>query len=176
MGGAEVEGFGRRVVLVHGAGIGPGKLAGPSHDGLEHRVQIECGAERSADLAKCPKLAYRARQLGRPRSQFVEQAHVLDRDHRLVSEGLEQRDLLGRERLDLGPPIDHDDAQRRALAQERRCDHCPGEDPGLPHAGHGFRELCLRRHDVLDLDRPPVAHSPSADTVAADRDGVSDCH
>ena len=36
--------------------------------------------------------------------QFGEQAHVLDGDHRLVGERLEERDLLGRERMDLGPP------------------------------------------------------------------------
>ena len=63
VGGAEVEGLGRLVVLVDGAGVGPGQLAGASHDGLEHRVQVEGRAERPADIAERPKLAHRARQL-----------------------------------------------------------------------------------------------------------------
>ena len=32
----------------------------------------------------------------------------------------------------LGPPIDEDDAQWRALAQQRRRQHCPDGGPGLP--------------------------------------------
>ena len=47
-------------------------------------------------------------------------------------------------------------------------------DPACLDAGHGFRELRLGRHDVLDVDRPPVAHNPSAYGVATDGDGVSD--
>ena len=63
VGGAEVEGFGRLVVLEDGAGVGPGQLAGAGHDGLEHRVQIEGRAERPADIAERPELAHRARQV-----------------------------------------------------------------------------------------------------------------
>ena len=38
--------------------------------------------------------------------ELREQPHVLDRDDRLVGERLEERDLLGREGLDLGPAIE----------------------------------------------------------------------
>jgi hypothetical protein len=72
VGGAEVEGFGRLVVLEDGAGVGPGKLAGSSHDGLENRVQIECRAERPTDIAQRSELLHRARQLIRPRPQLLE--------------------------------------------------------------------------------------------------------
>ena len=96
VGGAEVEGFGRLVVLEDGAGVGPGQLAGAGHDGLEHRVQIERRAERPADLAERPKLAHRARQVLGPGFEFLEQPHVLDRDHRLVGEGGYEVDLLCR--------------------------------------------------------------------------------
>ena len=96
--------------------------------------------------------------------QFREQADVLDGDHRLVGEGLEERDLLGREGIGLGPPIDEvDDAKRRTLAQQRRRHHGPDVGPTLPQAGHRCRELGLGGQDVLDVDRPPVAHHPSAD-------------
>ena len=63
VGRAEVEGFGRLVVLEDRAGVGPGELASASHDGLEHRVQIQGRAERPADFAERPELAHRARQL-----------------------------------------------------------------------------------------------------------------
>jgi hypothetical protein len=40
------------------------------------------------------QLADRARQLLRPRLQLAQQAGVFDRDHRLIGEGLEERDLV----------------------------------------------------------------------------------
>jgi hypothetical protein len=49
--------------------------------------------------------------------QFREQPHILNGDDRLIREGLEERDLLGREGIRLGSPIDEKDAQRDALAQ-----------------------------------------------------------
>ena len=94
-----MEGFGRLVVLVDGAGVGPGQLAGARHDGLEHRVQIEGRAERPADIAERPKLAHRARQVLGPGFEFLEQADVLDGDHRLVPKGPEQSDLFVAESL-----------------------------------------------------------------------------
>ena len=59
----------------------------------EHGVEVECRAERPADIAERRELRHRARQLGRPGFELVEQAHVLDGDDRLVGEGLEQGDL-----------------------------------------------------------------------------------
>ena len=108
--------------------------------------------------------------------ELREQAHVLDRDDRLVGERLEEGDLLGRERMDLGSSTDEDDAQRRALAQKRRPQHCPDGRPGLPYAGHCFRELRFGCQHVLDVDRLPVAHHPSADEAAIDWDGFSHRH
>ena len=162
VGRAEVKLLGSLVVLVDRAPVGAGELTGARDDRVEHRLDVQRRADGAADLAQRRELLHRARQLGRPLPQLVEQADVLDGDHRLVGERLEKRDLLGREGMDLGPPSDEDDAQRRALAQQRRHQHCPGDGPGLPHAGHGFRELRLGRHDVLDVDRPPVAHTRPA--------------
>jgi hypothetical protein len=103
VGGAEVEGFGRLVVLEDRAGVGPGELAGPSHDRLEHRVQIEGRAEGPADIAERPKLAHRARQVLGPSFEFLEQPDVLDGDDGLVGEGRDQLDVLVREGPDLIP-------------------------------------------------------------------------
>ena len=52
-------------------------------------------------------------QFGLALADFVEQPGILDRDHRLVGEGLDQRDLLVGERLDMVAQ-QRDDADRRA--------------------------------------------------------------
>ena len=70
---------------------------------IEHCLQIE---GRPADdlqhVCGGGLLLQRFRQLARARLHLVEQAHVLDRDHRLVGEGLDQLDLLIGERVDNG--------------------------------------------------------------------------
>ena len=56
--------------------------------------QIEGGADRPPDLAEGRELLDRAGELLRPRLQLGQQARILDRDHRLIGEGLEERDLV----------------------------------------------------------------------------------
>ena len=79
---------------------------------LEHRLE---GRRRTADdlqhLGGGGLLLQRLGQLARARLHLVEQPHVLDRDHRLVGEGLDQLDLLIGERLDL-QAISQDDAEQ----------------------------------------------------------------
>ena len=70
MGGAEVEGLGRLVVLEDRASVGPGQLAGSGHDGLEYRVQVQRRAERLADFAEGGELLHRPGQLGGPGLQL----------------------------------------------------------------------------------------------------------
>jgi hypothetical protein len=55
---------------------------------------------------------------------FVEQADVLDRDHRLGSEGLQERDLLVRERANRLPP-DENRTETATLGEQRRHDEGP---------------------------------------------------
>jgi hypothetical protein len=93
-----MEGFRRFVILEDGTGVGSGEFAGASHDGLEHRVQIESRAECAPDIAERPKFAHRARQGLGPRFELLEQPDVLDGDHRLGGKGLEQSDLTVGER------------------------------------------------------------------------------
>src|SRR5262249_60150888 len=79
---------------------------------------------------------------------FVEQAHVLDRDHRLVGEGGEQLDLLVGERRDLRLPLTYC-AERHALAQQGYSQHRPNT-----HQFLRFREIIFRvRQHVWYLDR-----------------------
>ena len=56
-------------------------------------------------------------QLGGARLHFVEQTHVLNRDHGLIGEGGRELDLLVRERSD-SAPNERDDADRNAFSQE----------------------------------------------------------
>ena len=61
---------------------------------LEHRLEIERGAtDHLEELAGRRLLLECAPQLVVSRLQLCEQPDVLDRDHRLVGEGLEERDL-----------------------------------------------------------------------------------
>ena len=64
-----------------------------SHDRVEHRLGVgHRAADHAQDLGRRRLLLERL--LG-----LVEQAHVLDRDHRLVGEGLQQLDVVRRELL-----------------------------------------------------------------------------
>ena len=107
LGGAQVELLGRLVVLVDGPARGAAELHGPGHDGREHGRELERRADRLADLAQRRELADRARQRRRPLLQLLEQPGVLDGDHGLVGEGLQQLDLAVGERpgLDRGSTV-----------------------------------------------------------------------
>src|SRR5262249_56095219 len=63
---------------------------------IEHRLQVKSGAADNLE-----HVGGRGLLLQRL-AQLVEQARVLDRDRRLISEGLEQRDLLVGKRINFG--------------------------------------------------------------------------
>ena len=73
-----------------------------AHNGAEHGLEVERGADRLTDLAQRFQLTNRLRQFPRPRFQFLEQPDVLDGDHCLVGEGFEQFDLRRSEGAYLG--------------------------------------------------------------------------
>jgi hypothetical protein len=75
--------------------------------------------------------------------QFLEQAHVLDRDHCLVGKGLEERDLLVGERLDL------DASERKFFEEPDVLD----DDDRL--VGEGFEERDLLGRERIGLG-PPI--------------------
>src|SRR5262249_24419141 len=108
--------------LVDRAAVGRRQLHRPVHDGRQHRVEVERGADGLAHLAQCLELPYRPRQLAGPLFQFGEEPHILDRDDRLVGEAFQQLYLPWRERPDLGPG-DGDGPDRRAFVQHRHSQH-----------------------------------------------------
>src|ERR1700730_1576168 len=96
----------------------PQRLA-DADDGVERRPQVmaHVGQKLRLMLAGLCKLAALV-------LDFVEQPHVLDGDHGLVGEGLDQLDLLGGERADLRTE-QHDDPDRATFAQERNGQYGP---------------------------------------------------
>ena len=93
---------------------------------IEHRLQIE---RRAADhlehVGGRGLLLQRFREVAGLRLHLVEQPHVLDRDHGLVGEGLQQLDVMVGEGAGL-LSRDHDQADRRSLAHQRREQRCCG--------------------------------------------------
>ena len=87
-------------------------LYGVQQHGLEHGLQLARRAGNDPQhLRRRRLLLQRFGQLARALLLGLEQPHVLDGDHGLVGEGLDEGDLLVRERLDL-EAIDHDHAQQ----------------------------------------------------------------
>jgi two-component system CheB/CheR fusion protein len=79
---------GRLADLADRASLCAGKLYCLSNNGGEHGFQIERRVHRLADLAQRLQLVNGAGQLVCPRSQFVEQSDIFNRNHCLVGEGL----------------------------------------------------------------------------------------
>ena len=94
LGGAWLEDLALLVVLVNHPRIRVGKLGGPRDDRAEHRLQVEGGADGLPHLAERRQCVDGLRQLMRPSLQLGEQPHVLDGDHGLIGEGLEEGDLV----------------------------------------------------------------------------------
>src|SRR5262249_2207556 len=116
---------------------------GQSDDGVERRAQLvaHAGDELRLVLARLLQLTVLV-------LDFVEQPHVLDGDHRLVSEGRKQLDLLVSEGRDLRLPQPYC-AERYALAQQGYRQHRSNT-----HQFLRFGEIIFRvRLDVWNLDR-----------------------
>ena len=95
--------------------IDPANPRGALDDGVENRLHVRRRAADDAEhLGRCRLMLQGLAQFCVALLDLLEQAHVLDGDHRLRSECLEQSDLLFRERLDLGATND-DDANRLVL-------------------------------------------------------------
>src|SRR6516162_8342250 len=71
---------------------------------VEHRLQLNCGATDDLEhVAGCGKLVHRTGEFSLTVAQFLEQARILDRDHRLIGEAGGELDLLFHEGFDARP-------------------------------------------------------------------------
>src|SRR6266508_3777701 len=141
--GPQLELTRRLVVLVDGVAVRAGELGGSGHDRRENRVQIQRRADSLAHLAERSELVHRAGELTRPRLELREEANVLDGDHRLVGEGLQQLDLV----LGEWPGLragHHDDAHGCAFPQ-----HWNKEEASTADRASQPVKLVLRIH--LDI-------------------------
>ena len=107
--------------------------------------------------------------LGGARFEFREQTHVLDRDHRLIGEGLQQGDLLFGKRSGFGA-TDGDGTHRAPVAHQRHgqdasetCGACVG------HESWSSRRILTVLEDVRDRDDAARENRPSGSRVAAGR-------
>jgi hypothetical protein len=158
--------LGGLVVLEDHTPIEPRELDRAGYDGGQHGSQIEGGADRAADLAERGELLDRPGQVGGPGAQLLEQTDVLDRDHRLVREGVQQLDLLVGERSGL-TAAKLEGADRRALAHEG---YGHGRvEAELPGVVPGSRKLGGHRRDVGHVDLALLEHAEGGDGLARDR-------
>src|SRR5262245_53205851 len=97
--------------------------------------------------------------------QLGEQTHVLNGNHRLVGERLEQADLSLTERTAF-QSADMNGAERDALT-EQGCGKRSAHLFGHPC----IRELIQRRLNVVDVDRAPIQHY----TTDVSRSGYWSC-
>src|SRR5215472_1171726 len=69
-----------------------------SHQRVENRLEVDGRATDDPEhVTGCGKLVHRPGEVGLALAQLVEEARILDRDHRLVGEGGGQLDFLVRE-------------------------------------------------------------------------------
>src|SRR5262245_40179831 len=100
------------------------------------------------------------------RLNLVEQSRVLDRDHRLVSKGRNQRNLLVSEWLHLGA-TDSNYANRLPSSQQRDGESCP-ETMSKCHLA-AIRELVRGRLKVGHVNRGTIDKGTSTNGTPSDR-------
>ena len=102
--------------------LGVAEADGVLQHGLEHRLKIARGtADNMEHLRHCRLLLQGFREFARALLLGLEQPHVLDRDHGLIGEGGNQRDLFAGE----GPNFAHDqhnDPEEFAPSQHRNSE------------------------------------------------------
>src|SRR5512145_1599995 len=135
---------------------------------VQHRLNVRGGTTDDAeDLTRRCLPLQGLGQLAIACVEFIEEAHVLDGDDRLVGEGLEERDLLVGERVDLSAS-ELEDADRRALPQQWNAQKTP-----MAHAagdGTGFRKLLDLSLNVRHMNGSTLQHGAPADGAPHDRD------
>src|SRR5215218_10462202 len=100
-------------------------------------------------------------------AQFIEQPDVLDRDDRLVGEGLHESDLCGGEWPHLASPAS-DCAYRRLLSKNGDGHERPILKHTLEHVSRAWIVVDLRQ-DILEMHRLTLHDRPAHDEVSSER-------
>src|SRR5262249_4877765 len=142
---------------------------GTRGNGVQHWLQISWRLSNNPQHIGCGGLAVQCRrQVTVARLQLSKQPHVLYRDDRLIGEGVEQRYVCLRERLDFGT-ADQDDAERNTFTQKRYSQMGPDTVLEREHSSHWELVVVLNGHEIVDVDCRPVDHGPAADRSAHKR-------
>ena len=160
LGGAWHEDLAWLVVLVDHPGIGARELRGPGHDRAQHGPEIQGGTDRLTDLAERSKFVHRARQLLGSGFELLEQADVFNRDHGLIGEGLEERDLSLREKLGLGA-AEVDRTDRDTFSHQWDTEVCVNALP--PRERAALREFVCLGLQVSNVNSLPIEHRSTID-------------
>ena len=141
---------------------------------IEHRLYVGRRArDHAQDLGGRRLLLERFAKVAVARLELVEEAHVLDRDHCLVGEGLDELDLLRCERPHLRP-VDRQSPDRNPFADERRGETRP--DP-LAHDGVLDVRVLARQVELVEVvyvQRLTVHDGPAASRTAPEQPGFAD--
>ena len=122
-------------------------------DRVEHRCEVAGrGIDDLQDLGGRGLLLQRL-------ARFGQQPRILDRDHRLVGKGLQQRDLRFGKRLDLASPA-ADDPDRFAVAHDRYAEKRAISRDRLQYL-EGARVVAGLVQRIGDMRRPGVDKSAS---------------
>src|SRR5262249_6191539 len=100
--------------------------------------------------------------------EIIEQPRILDSDGRLVSEGLNQSDLLLGERSDLLQVINNQDAQQVVALQNRYRQICPKFLEIF-----GTVRIFRVSQDVGNMDRSAFKPSAASSTISAEPNWIS---
>src|SRR4029450_11646810 len=124
-----------------------------------------CKPTKSADTARQRRRGDRMK-----RREFITllEPDVLDRDHCLVGEGLNQLDLLVGERMHFGAD-QNDHADRDSLAQQWHAEHC------AKAADLGRFEPCIFgiSENIGHMNSPALKHSSPDDRASPNLDRMS---
>jgi hypothetical protein len=120
------------------------------------------------DIAGRGLLVERFSEVVIPRLQLLEQPHILDGDHRLVGEGLEERNLLVREGAYL-LTSDQDPPNSYALTEQWYREHGPMVESALERSAD--RKFALTfRGEIVDMDGSSVRDRSPRRRAAIARD------
>ena len=136
-------------IVEYRAGIGAREVDRTVDDGLQHDLEIERRAYRATDFAQGLELLHRASKFARSGLHLLKQPHILDGDHGLVGEGLDQLNLLLGKGLDFAS-LQAEDTEKHPSPKHRDAQ----ERPEITDPLSFFRVLKIGvSHGVDDMDR-----------------------